>query len=207
MMTTTNDHTGRLDRAVQVFRRHHGLLRTSAAIRAGVHPATLYALRDAGVVEQVARGLYQLREREALSNPDLAIVGSKVPKAVICLISALDWHDLTTQIPHEVHIALPKSARAPRLLWPPMRIYRLTEPSYSAGAETHEIDGVPVRIYSAEKTMADCFKFRNQVGLDTVLEALKEYLRRRHPKVEDLVRYAEICRVHRVMRPCLEALL
>lgn len=207
MKTTTDNQPGGFERAVQVFREHHGLLRTSAAMRAGVHPATLYALRDAGVLEQVARGLYQLREREPLSNPDLATVGSKVPKAVICLISALDWHDLTTQIPHEIHIALPKSARAPRLPWPPLRVYRFTEPAYSAGAETHDIDGVPVRIYNAEKTLADCFKFRNQVGLDTVLEALKEYLRRGHPKVADLVRYSEICRVRQVMRPYLEALL
>lgn len=207
MTPTRNDHPGRLDKAVQVFRQHHGLLRTSAAIRAGVHPATLYALRDAGVVEQVVRGLYQLREYEPLANPDLAIVGAKMPQAVVCLISALDWHDLTTQIPHEVHIAVPKSARAPRLLWPLLHVYHFTDPAYSAGAETQEIDGVPVRIYSAEKTLADCFKFRNQVGLDTTLEALKEYLRRGHPKVEDLMRYAEICRVRRVMRPYLEALL
>ena len=196
-----------LEQAMQVFRQHHGLLRTSVAMRAGVHPATLYALRDAGVVEQVARGLYQLREREPLSNPDLATVGSKVPKAVICLISALDWHDLTTEIPHEVHVALPKSARAPRLTWPPLLVYHFTEPAYSAGADTHEIDGVPVRIYSAEKTLADCFKFRNQVGLDTALEALREYIHRGHPKVADLVRYSEICRVSRIMRPYLEALL
>jgi predicted transcriptional regulator of viral defense system len=207
MTTAADNHPGRLERAVQVFREHHGLLRTSVAARAGVHPATLYALRDAGVVTQMARGLYQLGEREPLSNPDLATVGAKVPKAVICLISALDWHDLTTQIPHEVHLALPKAARAPRLSWPPLRVYRFSEPAYSAGAQTHEIDGVPVRIYSPEKTLADCFKFRNQVGLDTVLEALKEYLRRGHPNVDDLVRYSEICRVRRVMRPYLEALL
>ena len=207
MQVTSADHQGRLERAVQLFRQHQGLLRTSAALRAGVRPATLYALRDAGVVQQLARGLYQLQDREPLSNPDLAIVGAKLPRAVICLISALDWHDLTTQIPHEVHVALPKAARAPRLAWPPLRVFRFSEPAYSAGAQTHEIDGVPVRIYSAEKTLADCFKFRNQLGLETVLEALKEYLRRGHPQLDELARYAETCRVRRVMRPYLEALL
>jgi len=202
-----SETASRLDTAIRVFQEHKGLLRTSAAIRAGVNPATLYALRDAGVVEQMARGLYRLRDAEMLSNPDLAIVGAKVPQAVICLISALDWHDLTTQIPHEIHIAMPKSARAPRLPWPPVHVYRFTEPAYSAGAETHEIDGVSLRIYSAEKTLADCFKFRNQVGLDVALEALKEYIRRRHTKVDDLFRYSQICRVRSVMRPYLEALL
>ncbi len=207
MATAADNYPGRLKRAVQVFREHHGLLRTSAAMRAGVNPATLYALRDAGLVTQVARGLYQLREREPLSNPDLATVGAKVPKAVFCLISALDWHGLTTQIPHEVHLALPKAARAPRLSWPPLHVYRFSESAYSAGVEVHEVDGVPVRVYSPEKTLADCFKFRHQVGLDRALEALKEYLRRGHPRVDDLVLYSEICRVRRVMRPYLEALL
>ena len=202
-----NKAAGSLEAAVQVFRQHGGLMRTSEAMCAGVNPATLYELRDAGVLVRVARGLYRLREREPLSNPDLAIVGARVPAAVICLISALDWYDLTTQIPHEIHIALPKSARRPRLEWPPVHVHKFSDPAYSAGVEVHEVDGVPVRIYNPEKTLADCFKFRNQVGLDVVLEALRKYLRRGRPKVEELLEYARICRVRRVMRPYLEALL
>jgi predicted transcriptional regulator of viral defense system len=193
--------------ALAIFRQHGGMMRTAAAIAAGINPWTLYALRDAGLIVQVARGLHRVADAEPMSAPDLATVAAKIPQAVVCLISALDWHGLTTQIPHEVHLALKRSAHKPKLSHPPVRVYWLTEPCYSAGIEVHEVDGVPLRIYSAEKTLADCFKFRNEVGMDTVLEALKEYIRRGQPKVEDLLAFSKLCRASSVMRPYLEALL
>ena len=181
------------------------MLRTAAARRAGVNPATLYALRDAGVVEQMARGLYRLREAEMLSNPDLAIVGGKAPQAVICLISALDFHEITTEIPHRVHIALKQGSHCPRIEWPPVQAVYLTEPCFSAGIEVHDVDGVPVRVYSAEKTLVDCFKYRNKIGLDVVLEALKLYRERGRMQIATIGQHARTCRVWRVIRPYVEA--
>lgn len=194
-------------KARELFRLHGGILRTRDALRLGVHPRTLSSMRDTGELEQLARGLYRLGDRPELSNPDLVPVALKVPHGVICLISALAFHDLTTQVPHQVYLALPRGAEPPRIAFPPLRIFWFTEPAFSAGIENHKIDGVRVRVYSPEKTIADSFKYRNKVGLDVALEALKLYCRKRKTSVEELLRYAAICRVEKVMRPYLEALL
>ena len=197
----------RFQRAVTVFEKHGGILRTAEALRAGIHPHTLYAMRDAGTLERISWGVYRLAERPPLGNPDLVTVAKRVPNGVICLISALAFHDLTTQIPHEVHLALPRGAEEPRLDFPPIRTFRFTGKSFTEGIEIHRLDGVPVRIYSPEKTLADCFKFRNKIGLDTVIEALRFYRERRKIKVEELMRLASVCRVQKVIRPYIEALL
>lgn len=193
--------------ALELLRKSRSLVRTGDAIAAGINPATLYRLRDEGVVERVSRGVYRLTERELPAAPDLATVAARVPGAVICLLSALEWHDLTTQIPHAVHITIRQGAWQPRLDYPPLRVFRLSEPCFSAGVEVHEMDGVTVRIYSAEKTLVDCFKYRHKIGLDVALEALKLYRQRGNIKVPDILRHAQTCRVSRVMRPYLEALL
>lgn len=193
--------------ALRILRAQGGTMRTGAALAAGVNPGTLTALREVGLVERAARGLYRLMELPPMATPDLPTVAALVPQGVVCLISALDWHGLTTQIPHEVHLALRRSAHRPRLAHPPIRVYWMTEPSFSAGVEVHEIDGVPVRIYGPEKTVVDCFKFRNQVGLDVALEALRMYAEGRTVRSELLLKFAVMCRVRRVMRPYLEALL
>lgn len=193
--------------AEQVFRRHGGVLRTSEAIRYGIHPRTLYALRDAGKLECLSRGLYRIADLPPLGNPDLVAVSLKIPNGVICLISALAWHELTTQIPHEVYLALPRGAEPPRLDHPPIRVFWFTGKAFSEGIEIHEVDGVSVRIYGVEKTLADCFKYRNKIGLDTAVEALKRYVGSRRVQVDKLMAFARICRVDKVMRPYLEALL
>ena len=198
---------GAMGRAIGVFTKSGGILNTKRAVELGVHPRELYALRDAGKLERLERGLYRLANAKPLGNPDLVTVSHKVPKGVVCLISALAFHRLTTQIPHSVYLAIPANDQTPAMQYPPLRIFWYSRPVYESGIAEVTLDGTQVRIYSAEKTLADCFKFRNQVGLDTVLEALKEYIPRGHPKVDDLVRYSEICRVRRVMRPYLEALL
>ena len=203
----TNSQGTRFDRAVTVFKKHGGILRTAQALRAGIHPGTLYALRDSGMLEIVSRGVYRLADGSPLGNPDLVTVATRVPGGVICLISALAFHELTTQIPHEVHVALPRGAEEPRLTHPPIKTYRFTGQAFSEGVGTHELDGVIVRIYNPEKTLADCFKFRNKIGLDTVVEAVRFYRERRRVKVDDLMRYASICRVEKIIRPYLEALL
>jgi len=203
----TKNRGSRFDRAVGIFKKHGGILRTAQTLRAGIHPGTLYAMRDSGALEVVSRGVYRLANSPPLGNPDLVTVATRVPGGVICLISALAFHELTTQIPHEVHVALPRGAEEPRLDHPPIKTYRFTGEAFTKGVEAHKLDGVSVRIYSPEKTLADCFKFRNQVGLDTVIEAVRFYRERRSIKVDDLMRYAGICRVKKIIRPYLEAIL
>jgi predicted transcriptional regulator of viral defense system len=141
-----------------------------------------------------------------MANPDLATVAKRVPHGVICLTSALAFHELTTQVPHEVHLAISRSSRPPRLEFPPLHVYRFATEAFVIGIEVHMIDGVRVRIYSAEKTLADCFKYRNKMGMDVVLEALRAYRRRRKPQFQTVLEYARACRVERLMRPYLEAL-
>jgi len=203
----TKNRGSRFDRAVDIFKKHGGILRTAQALRAGIHPGTLYAMRDSGALEVISRGVYRLANSLPLGNPDLVTVTTRVPGGVICLISALAFYELTTQIPHEVHVALLRGAEEPRLDHPPIKTYRFTGEAFTEGVEAHELDGVSVRIYSPEKTLADCFKFRNQVGLDTVMEAVRFYRERRSIKVDDLMRYAGICRVKKIIRPYLEAIL
>jgi len=191
----------------KTFIQHGGLLRTGAALRAGIHPRTLYDMRNQGVVEELSRGLYRLADLPALSNPDLVTVALKIPAGVVCLISALAYHEITTQIPHEVHLALPRGTEPPRLKHPPLRVFWFTGRSFTEGIERHKVDGIGLRVYSLEKTLADCFKYRNKLGLDTVLEALRLYRSRKRPNVDELLKFARVCRVEKVMRPYLEALL
>ncbi len=155
----------------------------------------------------MARGLYRLKELPPLGSPDLVAVALKVPKGVICLLSALAIHELTTQVPHEVHLALKRGSEPPRLGFPPLRLFWFSGAAFSEGVEVHSIDGVPVHAYSPEKTIADCFKYRNKLGLDVAVEALRLYRQRKPVRPDELVRLARVCRVERVMRPYLEATL
>ena len=189
-----------------MFRQHGGMMRTSQAIAAGIHPRTLYRLRDLGMIDRISRGLYRWSDLPPLSDPDLVAVASRVPKGVICLISALAYHDITTQIPHEVYVAVPREVNVPRIDWPPVRGFRFSKASYSAGVDRHPIDGVSVPIYSAAKSVADCFKFRNTIGTDVAVEALRLALERRRAKPGEIEVFARLCRVERVVGPYLEAL-
>lgn len=193
--------------AVRLFRDRGGMLRMSEAVRAGVHRRTLYALRDEGVLEQLGRGLYRLADAPPLEQPDLVAVARRAPKGVVCLISALAFHELTTQIPHEVYLAVPRDAEPPRIDHPPVRVFRVAPKAFEEGIETYTVDGVRVRVYSREKTLADCFKYRNTIGLDTAVEALRRYRESGRVNVEALMRAARACRVEKVIRPYLEAVL
>ena len=148
---------------------------------------------------------FSLADSEPMRNLDLVTVASRVQNGVVCLIPALAFHEITTQIPHEVHVALQRGAEIPRLNYPPIKLCWFSDKAYSAGVETHKLDGVSERIYSPEKTLADCFKFRNKIGLDKVVEAVRFYRERRSVNVETLMRYAAICRAEKVMRPYLES--
>jgi len=183
------------------------LIRTREAISLGIHPRTLYNLRDSGELEALSRGFYQLKGRKPLEYPDLVTVALRVPNGVLCLLSALSFHEMTTQIPHSVSLALENGAEKPRIVYPPVTVYRFSPSCFKLGIETHQLDGVPVKIYSPEKTLVDCFKFRNRIGMDIVLEALKLYRQRLHKNLHALMQYAEVCRVASVMKPYLEATL
>lgn len=193
--------------AVAVFQSHGGTLRTMEAVRRGVHPRTLYAMRDAGVLEQLGRGLFRLAALQPLGYPDLVAVALRVPDGVLCLLSALAVHGITTQIPHEIHLALRRGAEPPRVEHPPVRVFWFSGEAFTEGIETRRFDGVDVRVYGAAKSVADAFKYRNKLGLDVALEALKLYLRARRGGPDELLRFARVCRVERVMRPYIEALL
>lgn len=188
-----------------IFRSCGGQLRMSDAIERGISRYTLYTLRDKGVIELVSRGVYRLVDLPPISNPDLVTVGLRFPSAVICLVSSLAYHEITTQVPHSVSVAVPRDSRQPSLDYPPLSVHRFSDLAFRAGIEEHQIDGVTIKIYSLEKTLADCFKFRNKIGMDVVLEALKFYKARKQFNLEALLKYAKICRVEKVMYPYLEA--
>lgn len=192
--------------AIEIFRKHGGILRTSQAISLGIHPEILYGLRDDGTIRPLSRGLYCLADSDILYRPDLVAATIRVPKGIVCLISALSFHDITTQIPHTVSMAIPRRMRPPVIDHPPVEVHRFDDVSYEAGVERHEIEGIEVRVYSAEKTVADCFKFRNKIGLDVAVEALRFCRERKRSSPAEFLRYARICRVQRVMTPYLEAM-
>ena len=196
-----------VQQAKTAFKQSGGLMRMSAAVRSGIHRDTLRKMVQQGDVRKISRGLYQLVEVLPPSHPDLAFVAAKVPDGVVCLISALSFHELTTQIPHEVYLAIGRNAEPPRIDYPPVRSFRFSGKAFTEGIEKHNIGPVTVRVYSREKTLADCFKYRNKIGLDTCLEALQTYKQLRRINVDAILQYAAICRVANVMRPYVEALL
>jgi predicted transcriptional regulator of viral defense system len=192
--------------ATRIFQRHQGILRMSEALEAGINRKTLYSMRDEGVIEQLSRGVYRLASLPGLEAPDLVTVAARIPHGVVCLLSALAFHDLTTHIPHAVDVAVARGVTKPRVDYPPVRIYWFSPEAFEAGVETPNIDGRKVRVYSTEKSIADAFKYRNKIGLEIALEALRGWLGRRGAKLERLLRHARVLRVERVMRQYLEAL-
>ena len=200
-------HESAAQKARRLIEHRGGIIRTAEAIRIGIHPRVFYELRDNGILEQMSRGAYRLAEQKPLTDVDLITVATRIPRAVICLVSALAFHRVTTQVPHAVSIALEKGSESPRMDYPPVSVHRFSGESLTAGVEDHLIDRITIRIYSKEKTLADCFKFRNKLGMDIVLEALKLYRDQGAFDVGKLLEYARICRVERTMKPYLEAML
>jgi predicted transcriptional regulator of viral defense system len=191
--------------ALQIIAAGGGTVRTSEALAVGIHPRTLYALRDSGRLIRLARGLYRLSDLPPVGDPDLALVAGRIPQGVVCLISALAIHNLTTQIPHSIHLAISRTARYPILDEVPLAVYRFSRHSFSAGVIDHDFGGSTVRIFDAEKSIADCFKYRNKIGIDITLEALALYKKRRGGSIQRILEYARINRVDTKIRPYLEA--
>jgi predicted transcriptional regulator of viral defense system len=193
--------------AKNIFQKWHGILRRVEAIRLGVPEYVIYEMTKNGDLIKEARGLYRLAESEPLSNPDLVQVSLLIPKGVVFLISALYFHRLTTQIPHWIYLALPRGTSYPKVEYPPIKAFMRSEKQYAAGVEEHLIDGVRVRIYSREKTVADCFMYQREIGKDVALEALKDYMASKSRNVNKLMEYAKVNRVEKSILPYVESLL
>ena len=200
-MTTTKP----FERTMQ-YVRQHGIVRPRDIEAIGIPREYLLRLHGQGKLSRIGRGIYSLPDAAVTERHTYAEVAKRVPDAVLCLLSALAFHEITTQSPASVWIALGKGARKPAIVSPSLRVVRLTEPSLSEGIEKQSVEGVTVRVYSAAKTVADCFKFRNKIGLDIAIEALKDCLRQKKATVNEIYRYAKICRVSNVIRPYMEAL-
>lgn len=185
--------------------RRKGMLRPSDLQDAGVPRVVLTRLMASGQLEKVARGLYRLAQSQPSDSESLTAVAVKVPQAIFCLLTALQFHELTTQLPRQVWIAMPRGSHVPKIDYPPLKMVQFTGEAYSEGIETHERDRVQIRVYGVAKTVADCFKHRNKIGLDVALEALKDARAKNKASADELWRFAKICRVANVMRPYLEA--
>jgi predicted transcriptional regulator of viral defense system len=184
-----------------------GIVRARDVAALGIAPACLSRLVQKGALRRVGRGLYVLAEAEPSQHQSLAEVAKRVPHGVVCLLSALQFHELTTQAPFEVWLAIPRGSWRPTIAYPPLRVLRFSRESWQAGVEVHVIEGVEVKVYCPPKTVADCFKYRNKFGLDVAIEALRDCREQRKCRPADLWRFAQICRVGSVMRPYLEAML
>lgn len=189
----------------ELFRQYGGTIRTRTALKKGMHPRKLYQLRDAGKIIEISRGVFQIADFAELNNSDLAAVSLRVPDAIVCLISALSFHDLTAEIPHEVYLAIPSGKENPKIDFPPVRFFHFSENTLSAGVETHLVGGVKVKVFCAEKTVADCFKFRNKIGIDVAIEGLKRCLSRSGSRAK-ILEYARLCRVEKIISPYLQAI-
>jgi predicted transcriptional regulator of viral defense system len=182
-----------------------GLVRARDLAADRIPRATLTRLVKAGRLVQVARGLYALPDHLSSAQQQLAEIAVRCPQGVLCLLTALQFHELTTQLPRQIWLAIPNKAHPPKLAYPRLRVVRFSGAALMKGVEVHAVDGVPVRVYSVAKTVADCFKFRNKIGLDVALEALRDCRRGKHATNDELWRFANVCRVANVMRPYMES--
>ncbi len=190
----------------QTLLRRSGIARFRDLERAGVSGTQLRRLVEQGLVEHVGRGLYRLPGAATTERQDLAVAARRVPEGVICLLSALRFHGLTTQNPFEVWMAIDQKAWRPKIDHPPLRLVYFSGPALSEGVEEHEVSGVTVRVFSAAKTVADCFKYRNKIGTDVAVEALRDFRKRRPKQLESVWRFAQVDRVSKVLQPYLESL-
>ena len=184
----------------------HGIVRPRDIEAIGLPREYLLRLHRQGKIVRSGRGLYSLPDAAITEHHSYAEIARRVPGGVFCLLSALAFHEITTQSPTSLWIALPQGARRPAISTPSLRVVRLSGASLTEGIEEHRVEGVPIRVYSAAKTVADCFKFRNKIGLDVAIEALKDSLQQKKATVNEIHRYAKVCRVSNIIRPYMEAL-
>lgn len=184
-----------------------GLVGYSEIKKAGFDKAVLRSVVKSGRIIRVDRGLYRLTEGTRLSYPDLVAASIKVPKGIICLLSALAFHEATSEIPRYVHIAIPRGKHANKIKYPPVKYYHYAPDIWEEGLEDHNIQGHSIRVYGLARTVVDCFKFRNKIGMDVARDALKVAVKEKRIKPKEIIRYAKLCRVESVIKPVLEAII
>jgi predicted transcriptional regulator of viral defense system len=201
--------TKRSDPLQQIVRlaRRRGILRPRDLAPLDIPRRHLTRLADEGVLLRSGRGLYALASADVSENHSLAEACKRVSGGIVCLLSALRFHELTTQNPWEVWMAITPASRKPKVDHPPLRIVRFSGKAFVEGVERHRIEGVDVRIYSAAKTVADCFKYRNKIGVDVAVQALRDAWQKRKITAAQISHFAEVCRVTNVMQPYLDSLL
>lgn len=185
--------------------RQKGMIRPSDLDAIGAPRVALTRMAANGQLQKIGRGIYHLSGSSPDEHESLLVVAKRVPQAVFCLLSALQFHQLTTQLPRQVWIAMPRGSHTPRIAYPPLKMVQFNEASYKAGIETRDCGNVTLRVYSVAKTVVDCFKHRNTIGLDVALEALREARASGRASMDELWRLAKTCRVANVMRPYLES--
>ena len=195
-----------ITKAKKIFNKNHGILRTCRAIELGIHPRTLYSMEKKNIIEKMSRGVWRLIDHIP-ENLDLVTVALAIPKGVICLISALSYYDLTTQIPRKIDIALLRNSKKPTLNYPPIRILYFSKKMFEIGIKKYKIDNVEIKIFSREKTIVDCFRLRNKIGLDVAIEALKFYLRDDKSNIKHLLHLAKHCRIFNIIKPYIEGIV
>ena len=193
--------------AEDIFLAHESVMRTGEALQAGVHRRTLYWMRDHGKLETLSRGVFVLTSAPLPESPDVAAVMRRIPKAVLCLVSALEYHGIGTQIPNAVQIALPRNVTPPKIDRPRVQVFSMSDAAYRAGVEEHSMAGAQIRVFGIAKTVADCFKYRNRIGFDIAMEALQEVVRKRTVTPAQIMEFARIDHVDTVITPYLTALL
>lgn len=197
----------RTQELINFFQSHGGVVRFSAILKAGFHPDSLIALEKEKKVEKIARGLYRVTNYTHGSHPDFVIASLQAPRGVICLLSALSFYEVTSEVPKYVDLAIPQGTHANRIKYPSVKFYRFAPQVWEAGIEEPEIEGHKIKIYNLAKTIADCFKFRNKIGMDVARDALKVAIAEKGIKPKEIMQYAKICRVGSIIKPVLEAML
>ncbi|HAW57442.1 MAG TPA: transcriptional regulator [Bacteroidales bacterium] len=192
---------------INFFKKRRGLASYAEIKEAGFNKALLKVSLNSGRIQKVDRALYELSEDISVSNPDLVAISIKSPKGVVCLVSALAFHGATTEIPQFVAIAIPRGAHANKIKYPPVKFYRFASKSWEAGIEEHIVEGHKIKIYNLAETIADCFKFRNKIGMDVVREALKMAITEKRAVPKEIMKYAKTCRVDRIIKPILETMI
>jgi len=195
------------ERMLDYFKKHGGIARFSSIIKSGFHPDTLSTLEKEGKIEKIARGLYRMADYTFGSYTDLVITSLQAPRGIVCLVSALAFHEATNEIPSHVDISIPVGTRVNRIKYPPVRFYRFSAKTWNAGVEIHQAEGHEIRVYNLAKTIADCFKFRNRIGINVARDALKIAITEKSIKPQGIMKYAKICRVNKIIKPILEAMI
>jgi predicted transcriptional regulator of viral defense system len=191
----------------KIFKEHKGFARTKDLLSAGIHPRDIKRITEKGLAIRVKRGLYRLSDIPLVSNQGLIDVSLAVPEGVVCLLSALTYHDLTTYNPSVISMAICRGTRRPKIDYPPVTFYYFSRRQFEAGIIEKKITSYKIRIYNPEKTICDCFRYRNKLGIDMVKESLSEYLKRKDRNLERLLEFAEICRVKPMLKTWLEAMI